>query len=69
MESQASFVWPQSRVELHAITTIDLHLALIIFPDHTELDDTLGDSSDLQCSLVFWVFLEEQRVLEGRDEL
>lgn len=69
MEPQSSFVRSKSRVELYAIATVDLHLALIVFPDHTELDDPLWDSSDLESGLIFWVFLEEQGVLEGGDEL
>ena len=59
VEPQTSLVRSEGRVELHTITTIDLHLALVVLPHHTELDDSLWNGSDLESSLVFGVFLEQ----------
>ena len=53
MESETSLVRTESRVELDTIAAVDLWLSLIVLPDDTELDDTLGDGDDLQGSLVF----------------
>jgi hypothetical protein len=47
----------------------DLHDTLVIFPDNTELDDTLGDLDDLEVVLKLWLFLEESGSLEGGDQL
>lgn len=69
VKSKAAFVWAQSGVELNTIATIDLDLVLVVFPDHTKLDDSLRNGSNLKGSLVFGVLLEEGGVLEGGDEL
>ena len=42
METQAAFVGTDGRVELHTVTAVDLNLALVIDPGHTEHDDALG---------------------------
>lgn len=47
MEPKASFVRAQSRIELYPISTVDLDFSLVIFPDHAELDDSLGNGSDI----------------------
>jgi hypothetical protein len=65
MESETSLVRTESRVELDTIAAVDLWLSLVILPDDTELDDTLGDGDDLQGSLVFGVLFEEGAVFEG----
>lgn len=54
---------------MHTVSAVDLELALVIFPDNAELDDAFGDGGDLERLLVFWVLLEERRVLKGRDKL
>jgi hypothetical protein len=69
MESQSSLVWTQSRVELHTVSTVDLDLVLVIFPDDTELDDAFGNGDDLEGGLVLWLLLEEGAVFEGGDKL
>ena len=42
MEAQAALVRADGAVELDAVAAVDLHLALIIDPGHTEADDALG---------------------------
>ena len=42
METQSALVGAYGTVELHAITDVHMHLALVIHPGHTEGDDTLG---------------------------
>lgn len=68
VESEASLVWAQRGVELHAVSTVDLWLSLIIFPDHAELDDSLRDGDDLEGGLVLRLLVEEGGVLEGGGE-
>ena len=41
MQAQTALVRADRAVELHAETTVDLHLALIVNPRHTEDDDAL----------------------------
>ena len=65
VKAKTTLVGTQSRVELHPIPSIDLHLSLVILPNHSELNDSFGDSSDLEGGLVFRVFLEEGGVFEG----
>lgn len=69
MESQASLVWTEGRVELYTISAVYLWLELVIFPDNTELDDSLWDCDYFERSLVFWMLFEEGGVLEGRSKL
>jgi hypothetical protein len=69
VEAQAALVGAEGAVELHTVGAVDLWLQLVVLPDDTELDDTLGDGDDLQGSLVFGVLLEEGGVLEGRGQL
>ena len=69
MESKAALVWTQGRVELDTISAVELELSLIVFPDHTELDDSLGDGDNLESSLVLRILLEESAVLQGRSQL
>ena len=65
METETTLVGAEGTVELHTVGAVDLWLKLVVFPDNTELDDTLWDGDDLQCGLVFRVLLEERGVLEG----
>lgn len=69
METQTTLVWTESRVELNAITTVDLGLELIVLPNDAELNDTLWDGDDLEGGLVLGMLLEERGVLEGGSKL
>ena len=42
VETQAAFVGTDGRVELHTVAAVDLDLASVIDPGHTEHDDALG---------------------------
>src|SRR3954464_7777393 len=37
VESETALVWAESGVELHAVSFVDLALALVVLPDHAEL--------------------------------
>ena len=65
MEPESSFIRSQSRIELHSVSPVNLHLSLIVLPDHTELDDAFRNGSNLQGSLVLGIFLEEGGVFKG----
>ena len=65
MESKATLVRTQGRIELYPVSSIDLNLILVIFPHHPELDDTLRDGGDLEGGAVLGVLLEQGRILEG----
>ena len=69
MEAETALVGTESGVELHAVSLLDLALALVVLPDNAELDDALGDGDDLESLLVFGVLGEEGGGLEGGDEL
>jgi hypothetical protein len=69
METETTLVGAQSGVELNTETTVHLNLVVVIFPDDTELDDTLGDGDDGESLAVLRVLLEESGVLKGRGEL
>ena len=43
VEAEATFVRAKGGVELHPISPVDLHLILVVFPNHAELDDPLRD--------------------------
>lgn len=65
VKAKTSFVRTQGRVELHTISSIDLHLSLVVLPGYSKLNDSFGDGSDLEGGLVFRVLFEEGRVFEG----
>ena len=69
MEPETSFVGPQGRVELDTISSVDLHLSLVILPNHSELDHSFRDGSDLEGGLVFGILFEKRGVFQGRNEL
>lgn len=69
VESKTALVGTESRVELDSVTTVDLEVALVIFPDDAELDDTLRNGGNSQSSAVLGVLVEEGAVLEGRGKL
>lgn len=49
----------KSASHLDTITPVHLRVALIVFPDHAELDNTLWDLHNVKRLLVFWVLCEE----------
>ena len=55
MEAQAAFVGADGRVELHTVAAVDLHLAGVIHPRHTEHDDALrlNQALDQACLFIF----------------
>ena len=69
MESKTSLIRTQGRVELDTISSVDLHLSLVILPDHSKLDHSFRDRSDLEGGLVFGILLEKRGVFEGGNEL
>ncbi len=69
MEAKTTLVRSQGRIKLYTVSSIDLNLILIVFPDDTELDDTLRDGGDLERGAVFGVLLEQGGILEGRGKL
>jgi hypothetical protein len=69
VETETALVGTESRVELDAISLVDVALALVVFPDNTELDDALGDGDNLKSLLVLGVLLEDGGALEGGGEL
>jgi hypothetical protein len=69
VKSETALVGTESRVELDAVTTVDLEVALVVFPDDAELDDTLRNGGNSESSAVLGVLVEEGAVLEGRGEL
>lgn len=69
VETKTSLIGAKGGVELDSVTTVDLWLELVIFPDNTELDDALWDGDNLKGSLVFGVLLEERGVLKGGGQL
>jgi hypothetical protein len=52
---------------LHTESTVDLGNAIVVLPDNTELEDTLGNLDDVESLLVLGVGLQEG--LEGLGEL
>ena len=69
VQTKTTLVGTESRVELHAVTLVDLALALVVLPDNAELDDTLGNGGNFESLPVLGVLLEEGGGLESRDEL
>lgn len=46
MESKSTLVRAKGGVELHSVSTIDLHLSFVVFPDHSKLNHALGNGCD-----------------------
>ena len=69
VEAETALVGTERGVELDAVSTVDLELALVVLPSDTELDDALGDGDDVEGSLQFGGDLEELGGLEGGDKL
>ncbi len=49
----------EEETNLDSESTVDLRLALVVFPDDTELNDTFRDLDDVQCLLVCRVGLQK----------
>lgn len=69
METETTLVGTKSGVELDTVTTVDLDLVVVILPDDTELNHTLGDGDNGESLAIFRVLLEESRVLKSRGKL
>jgi hypothetical protein len=69
METETALVGAEDRIELDAVSAVYLDLVLVVFPDNAELDDAFWDCGDFESFSVFWVLLEESRVLEGGGKL
>ena len=69
METETALVGTESRVELHAVTLVDLALTLVVLPNNAELDDTLRNGGNFESLPVLGVLLEEGGGLESGDEL
>lgn len=65
VQSETTLIRTKGGIELDSISSVDLWLEVVVFPDNTELDDALWDCDDLKGGLVFGVFLEEGGVLES----
>ncbi|KAH3663997.1 hypothetical protein OGAPHI_004711 [Ogataea philodendri] len=51
VQSQTSLVWAESRVELHSVTSVNVHHSLVILPGDSELDDSLWNRNNRNDSL------------------
>lgn len=69
VETETTLVGTKSGVELDTESTVDLDLVVVILPDDTELNHTLGDGDNGESLAVFRVLLEQSRVLKGRGKL
>jgi len=69
VESKTTLVRTESRVELDSVTTVDLGNTVVVFPDNTELEDTLGDRDDRDNLLKLRALLEKSRVLKSGQKL
>ena len=65
MEAQTALVRANGAVELHAVADVHLYFALVVYPGHTEHDDTLGldDALDNLGLFKFWMLVVH--VLDG----
>jgi hypothetical protein len=68
VKTKTTLVWTKSRVELYAVSSVDLRLEFVVFPHNSELDDSLRDRDHLQGSSVFRLLFEEGGVFEGGGE-
>ena len=69
VESQTAFVRTQGGIELHSIATVDLNLALVVFPDDAKLNDPFGDGGNLEGGSVLGILLEQRGIFERRGKL
>jgi hypothetical protein len=50
---------------LHTVSTVDLELAIIVFPHDAELDNSLRYRDNIERGLVLRVLFKESAVLES----
>ena len=67
VQSETTLVGTESRVELHSETPVDGDRSVIPLPSNSEVDDSLRNLNDIECSSVLGV-LDEER-LKGRGDL
>ena len=65
MKSQSSLVRTKGAVELDSVPSVNPELAIVVFPDDTELNNALWDGKDLESSFVLWVLFENGAFFEG----
>ena len=68
MESEATLIRAKCRIELYTVSSVDLHLSLVVLPSDSELYHALRNGGHLKRSLVFRVLLEQGTVLKCRGE-
>ena len=69
VKAQAALVGSNGRVELDAVTAVDLNLALIVDPGNTEHDDALGLDEALQQGGLLVLGVGVERRLDGAEDL
>ena len=59
MEAEASLVWTYCRIELDTVTRVGLHLSTVIYPGHSEREDTVRfyHPLDYLCTLELGVLI------------
>jgi len=67
VQSETTLVRTESRVELNSETPVDGDRSVIPLPSDSEVDDSLRNLNDIECSSVLGV-LDEER-LKGRGDL
>ena len=65
VETKTTLVRAKGGVELNTVALVDLNLALIVFPNDTELNNALGDSDNSESLTVLRVLLEKSGVFQG----
>jgi len=62
METQTTLVWSDHGTVLNTITAIDLHFAIVVYPRHTELNDTFRLNQTFKQFFVriFWILFNER---------
>lgn len=69
MEPKTTLIWAKSGIELNTVSTVNLGLEFVIFPDNAELDDPLRNCGNMQGFFVFGMFFEERGMFEGGGQL
>jgi hypothetical protein len=67
VQSETTLVRTESRVELDSETPVNGNRSVIPLPGNSEVDDSLGNLDDIECSSVLGV-LDKER-LKGRGDL
>ena len=69
MQAQAALVGTNGAVELHAVATVHLHIALVVHPRYTEKDHPLGLHIALQQARLFIFGVLVNHRLQGGQNL